>query len=475
MVRSLYRWVACFCLALFVASGVNAFESPDLAVARSFAETGRLSMAVPPKPTSYVRGITGRYYTDHEIASDVVAAPVAVAAAAVSRATSWPFVRVFSVFMAFVAAAYFATTLVLLGRAARLAGVPDATAIAALALLTLASQYAVYAGSPPDVSLGAPLFAGCLLAWMRAERGHRWSWLVAGVLAGILPAVKLSHATLAPVLLALAVTSGRPRNALAVAAGLAPGVLVVLGWNYIRTGLWMGDPYPPGLYAFSLSRLGAGVLGTLVSPGKGLLAYTPVLAMLPLLFRPGGLGRRHARLMIFVLVPLGITMIRFAGTVPWGGAGGWGIRYYVPWLPLLLWLLVVDVATRATPMSRLVRAAGLALVAAGLVINVSALVTNFHYRQQLCGFGGWSLRAPNWCAVGALPGNLARVVGIPQPDIVAPGASAATVYVSNRLTFWWYGVRTAGVPPLASWGMAIALLAGAAGCWRLARRQEEAR
>lgn len=473
----LLRWLACFCCAALLAPGFNSFESPDANVARAFAQTGRFSLDTEPAFGSYIHGRDGRYYALHEFVPDLLAAPVALAAERARRAWSIPFDRTFGLLMSFVAAAFFATTVVLLAGVGALIGVPRRYTVAALVLLTLGSQYLVYASSPPDVSLAAPILAACWLAWLRAERGMRGGWLLAGFCAGLLPAVKITNGSTLPILLVLAATApalegrrlAQVSRVIQTGIGAVPGLLIVAGWNYVRIGSWLHAPYHGEAVTFSVRSLPVGFLGTLISPGKGVFVFTPVLLLMPLVFSRAGIGRTHGRTVAFVFGSLALTMAGIAGTAPWGSAGGWGVRYYVPWLPAVLLLLVAEAwRRRAHPGPW--KVVGAAAVAAGLVMNLSGLLTNFHYRQQLCGYDEWSLRSANGCAVRALPGNLARTAGVSIPDVVVPGASPADVFVSNRLALWWYAVRLAGVLPLVSWSIGGGLLLMAALLWTLDRK-----
>jgi hypothetical protein len=168
-----------------------------------------------------------------------------------------------------------------------------------------------------------------------------------------------------------------------------------------------------------------------------------------------------------------LTLLRLAPTECWHSGAGWGIRYYVPWIPALMLVLARGVWWRPEP-RRLVRAGRAALVAAGLVVALSGLVTNFHYRRQLCGEHPWNPLGSTPCAVAALPANLARAAGVALPEVVVPRASSAYVFVSNRLTVWWYAVRTVGVPAWASWAIGLALLAVAVSAWRSAFPEDPA-
>lgn len=473
-------WVACFCAGAWLAPGFNSFESPDPNVAQQMAIAGRLTFDAPPPDFPYYLGRGGRYYAHHELGPDLLAAPFALVALQVSRRSGIPFRRSFGFVMSLVAPAFFATTIVLLAALGALLGVPPYQATALLVVLCLGSQYAVYAGSPPDVSMASPLMAGCLLAWARAERGMRSGWLAAGVLAGLLPAFKLSNAPVIPVLLLLAATAqpSRPgdrwRRVAWTLVGLVPGLALVVAWNVARTGSAIDATYGHELFAYHPGSLLAGLAGSLVSPGKGLLAYTPVLVLLAPALGTKGTCRAHPRLAFFVLASLALAMLRLAGTPEWSGAGGWGIRYYVPWLPPLL-LLVAAELWRLRGERGPWKAVAAATLAAGAVVNLSAAATGYHYREQLCGYEAWSLRGANACAVAALPANLARTAGRAVPEVVVPGASRADVFASNRLALWWYAIRFVGVRPAVSWAIGGALLLLGAACWRLARaRPQEA-
>lgn len=246
-------------------------------------------------------------------------------------------------------------------------------------------------------------------------------------------------------------------------AGAVPGLAVVFWWNALRTGHPLLTPYPASLHAFVFGALPEGLATALVSPNKGLLVYTPALLLVPLALR------EHRRLAFFVGGSLLLALVRLAGTIGRSSAGGWGIRYYVPWIPLLLLFLVLS-WHRERLRRHWRRGMLAAAIVCGGVLNVAGVVTNHMYRQQLCGFQEWTTTGMNACAVRALPGNIARVLGADVPDVVVPGASPANVYASNRLAVWWYAIRAAGAPAAASWGIFVLLAAGAAFGWLLTLR-----
>ena len=466
----IFLWLACFSFALLFASGFNAFETPNIDVARTLATTGRISVDAQPASGLYTRAANGRFYSMHEPIVDIAAAPAAAGALALARVTPVPFRQGFDLLMTLTAAAAFATTIVLLGIVAAKLGVSARAATGRLLLLALGSQYLIYAGRLPDVSLAALVFAACLFAWMNAEEGARWGWLWTGLAAGFLAAVKINMATVCLMLFGLAATSAgttkmtttRIGRIIQFLIGAAPGFAIVLGWNYVRTSGWLHAPYPAENTAIMWSQLPLGLIGSLISPAKGVLVFTPILLLLPFAIARMSADRRHSRLLILVAGSLSLAMIVIAATPAWSSGGGWGVRFYVPWLPPLLMLLVAEPRVWSRPW----RIAGAAALGAGALMNIAGLVTNFHYRQQLCGESPWAWHGANFCAVAALPSNLARAFGANIPDVVAPGASAVNIWLSNRLALWWFAIRSVGIPPLVSWLVAGVLVCAGLACWR---------
>lgn len=468
-------WATYFLVGLLLTPGFNSFETPSLETVEAVVREGHFWLDREPGGV-YHRGEGGRVYEVHEVGSVLFAVPFAALAARAAPVLRVDFKRLYELEMGFVSAGLFATTLLLLVSVAHQLGVPASFAAPRILGLAIASQYLIYATSPPDVSLAAPLLAACLLAWLRAEAGRRRGWLLAGLFAGMLVAVKLALATIVPILLLLGLTAGQAgrRDRLvavgAIVAGLVPGLALSGWWNALRTGSPLQTLYPSGIHGFALNLLPEGLAAALVSPNKGMLVYTPVLVLVPLTMRAGGVLAQHRRLATFVLGSFLLSMLRISGTVASSSEGGWGNRYYVPWIALFLAVLVAEWYRRRSRPGAWVASAWLGIALGGL-LNLSGILTNQMYRQQLCGFDAWDIHGMNVCAVTALPGNLARVAGARIPAIVVPGASPANVFASNRLAVWWYAIRHLGVPAAASWAIAGGLLAAAIVCWRCSARR----
>jgi hypothetical protein len=464
-------------LGLLLTPGFNVFETPAPETVEQLLTRGRLSFDRPPvQPTApYRLAPDGRYYTIHELGTVILSLPAGVAGLGLARSSGVPFKRAFEFVSAVGAAALFGLVLVALmwdllrdtsATARRQAGL--------LLALVLGSQYAVYAGFGADVSVCAALIVFTCVAWRGVEGdGARLrACLAVGALAGLLVLVKVSTALVLLCAAALMLWDGerpwrqRRWRLAALSLGAAPFLAGAAWWNHVHQGAPWRSPFP-ACHDWELRLLGEGIAGSLVSPVKGLLLFTPALLLLPAALRTLLREPAHRREGLLVAGSFALTFLRLAPTECWHSAAGWGIRYYVPWIPALMLVLARGVWWRpaAGGAARVLR---VALVAAGLVVNLSGLVTNFHYRRQLCGEDPWNPRGSAPCALAALPANVARAGGFAVPEVVVPGASPAFVFVSNRLTFWWYALRTVGVPAWASWALGLSLLAAAAGAWRSA-------
>jgi hypothetical protein len=193
-----------------------------------------------------------------------------------------------------------------------------------------------------------------MILWAGAGEERRHAWLCAGLLLGVAFATRVGAGGLGVPGLVLVLTQS-PRDPRAVlrrgfslALGCAPGIALVLWFNQLRFAAPFRS-YGGSEVHGALEHLMApwfsgqhwtGIAGLSVSPGKGLLWYSPPLVFTLLFAAP--VFRRHRRalaaLSAYVLV--GLTVFgRFTG---WHSDWAWGPRYVAPMClaaaPLAWWL-----------------------------------------------------------------------------------------------------------------------------------------
>lgn len=182
---------------------------------------------------------------------------------------------------------------------------------------------------------------------------------LAGALAGLTPAVRVSSAIGVPLLglhLLLAVlwvyrSGGNrwlspdvrsvlpPLLAWGVGAGLTVGLLALFQW------LYYGSPVESGYGNNALvfqhlfrNNVWRGLYGLVLSPGKGILVYAPCLLLLPV--AAGLCWRRTWDVALVCSLMVGAHLLLYARFNFWHGDGAWGPRYLITVLPFMVLPLV---------------------------------------------------------------------------------------------------------------------------------------
>ena len=264
---------------------------------------------------------------------------------------------------------------------------------AASSLGTIAFVYAQSHFSEPTVGL---CWLAGLLAIRRHEETGRRRWLaLTGACLGFAFVTKTTAALAIPVLGMLAFRSLRrfpAGRAKAFAALIGPAIAmfaVVLWYNHYRYGDILAFGYAKGRnadLAFGTPIL-TGLFGILLSPGKGLFFYSPVL-VLALIGIPAFL-RRHRAEGLAIIILAGAWLLIHAKWWAWSGDFGWGPRLMLPVIPLLLLFaapVLTAIADKTREGARRLRpgpigAVGLILLS-GLV-QVPGLAISYHRYSEL--------------------------------------------------------------------------------------------
>jgi hypothetical protein len=350
--RRLAMALLLFLLAVYLLTYSGVFHSDDemsvAAVAESLAKRGsvtidqlRWNQDLSGGIGKY--GLDGHLYSKYGWGASVAAAPFYLAALILPPLGSVQAVMLLNTLVT-------ALTGMLVFLCARRLGVGRMASVGVALIFGLATPawpYAKYLFGEPQSGLALlAAFYGLLL--YRDEQ--RWTplWLTGIALAGAL-AAKTANATAIPLFFLLLTVyewpppgegGGRARfpylrrlalRSLPLAAPILLAGGLTLIYNYLRFGALLDAGYLP-IEQFS-GRLQEGLPGLLLSPGRGLIFYAPVLLLLipalPVLWR----ARRRET--AFILLLAASQTLLYARWHVWFGGWCWGPRFLVPLLPFL--------------------------------------------------------------------------------------------------------------------------------------------
>jgi hypothetical protein len=385
------------------ARGVFVFGDDVLVfqVAEALVERGEVRVSSPADRGVVARSVAGpggANYSKYGIGLSLVAAPFYAASGTVSAGFELPEtrdaegnlrtgVRVFGTSLASAVAAGAAVGVTFL--LALELGLPAFAALAvalALAHATLLAHYATTFLSEP---LSALCLATACLGFARAESApvpRPGPLALSGFASGLLLATKVAQGV-AIVALALGVlhlARSRPDRRwlglLAWAAPVAAWALAVALYDQAR----FGSPFATG-YGGEATRfttpIGEGLAGLALSPGKGILWFSPVVLVSLLGFR--SLAGRRPAFVAVALAMIGSLVALDAKYYQWWGGDCWGPRLLVPLLPLLA-LPAGEVFARWRTLGRWRRAAvGLLVLASVFVAALPILVPFDAHAERL--------------------------------------------------------------------------------------------
>lgn len=120
----------------------------------------------------------------------------------------------------------------------------------------------------------------------------------------------------------------RIRALLLAGLGLLPFILIDVWYNWVRYGALFMSGHHERVFGYPIWQ---GIPGLLVSPGKGLLWYCPVV-LLAVIAGPRFSRRYPALTVSFVAMIAGFVLL-YSYVVYWHGDPAWGPRYLYPTLP----------------------------------------------------------------------------------------------------------------------------------------------
>jgi len=312
-------------------------------VAESIVLNHHVTVGLDFPPQSH-RGPDGQLYAQYALMPSLSHVPGVVLRQALTRVApdDWMMARVVT---SHVAPAFGLALAAALGFAfARRRGASRRSSLFGVAILVCATQLFVHARYPMSEALQAGAFTGFVIALIRIADGARtrragialgvWAGLVVNTKAVLLLGVAVG-------LCALLALLWRQRRELApvvlgLAIGALPMVAIFAAYNYAR---W-GNPLDTG-YSETLGNMGeavwVGLMGLFVSPGKGLLWFSPAVVLGGIaLWRAWRTEKPAVILIAACVVPI---VIFYACFLSWSGDYAWGPRYLSFGIPAVMLLV----------------------------------------------------------------------------------------------------------------------------------------
>jgi len=480
-------------LSLYVATtgGSMATDIMSYEVTKGIVEHGTVAMSYNVFQMDAHRGIDGRYYAPYGIGHAVYSIPFYALARLAERWTGLgvgkPEALPKAGFVIGSAVAAALTVWVAFLFAWRLSGSIPAAVETALAIGfgTFLWPYAKFGFSAPLATLC--VLVGTYGAWAGARLDRPVLLILGGAGLGGALLVKHELALLClPVGLWL-IAESRHDWRLVVRRGLLTGLpvavalLATLYYNTARFGHALDTGYLRD-ETLAFGSLWSGLAGLLVSPGRSVFVYSPVL--LAGLAALVALRRRDPRTMLLFGGEFGILLLLYASLENWDGERSYGPRYLLPVVPLLVlplagWFADTSSTAGRTGLSRLLTA----LVALSVLVQIPGILVDFSKvgsarrigprteteRQWTWEASGLSLNTR--ASLAAIPENAKHLVTGDRPP-VKPGKSDTRDFsdqFSFSLDFWWvylFYLRAVSAPVALALGAAC-LSAAAVCAWRL--------
>jgi hypothetical protein len=227
--------------------------------------------------------------------------------------------------------------------------------------------------------------AGLVFCFYFAVRGRKgsggaWNWILSGLCLGVCVLAKAVNVLLVIPALALTVAPMREtsfrerfRRCALLAPGLLAAIFLILAYNYARFGSWWETGYSDEVWSWT-TPWGEGILGLLISPGRGLLLYFPLwILVVP------GIARMltsHRAETFFLGGCFGLVWLVHARWYRWEGGWCWGPRFLIPVIPLLI--LPLASLFERPPRQRAFKIVALLVVGIALLISFSGVWVDFN-------------------------------------------------------------------------------------------------
>ncbi|PAX45867.1 glycosyltransferase family 39 protein [Brunnivagina elsteri] len=466
---SLYVSVFIFFWAIFALtnSGVDSSEGLfHYEVAVQIIKHGQLGFATQPEGIFQIAP-NGRFYAGHEIGNTLFMLPTAfvnvmlenVASRFVSLETiekAQQFILSFQagIYSSITATLFFALLKVGFNQTVRLSFI-------ATILLALTTFFWTYSRNLFDGVICTTLLISSFFSLVRYRQTKNSVFIISCFLAlgfAFITRVSMILGILAAFTYLLIYRKASIVNKLSefILAGitLIPFIIWQLWYNFLRTGIFYKSPVQTSVYAGNNALDGnifIGLSGLLLSPGKSIFIYAPLLLISIVLFRR--FYRQYPKEGIYIAALTIIWFLLHARLRSWYGAVGWGPRHLITILPILFIPFAVNLDYIWQRFS--LRITTICLAGFGFILGLSSIISNWHFRIMYAVekniaddqnfIWGWSHNQ----AIDMLHAGVDNIIRITTkaPIIVLQNTySEANEYASSTINIWTNSFIHAGIP-----------------------------
>jgi Dolichyl-phosphate-mannose-protein mannosyltransferase len=237
---------------------------------------------------------------------------------------------------------------------------------------------------------------------------------------------------------------------------LFPFLLWQAWYNNLRTGVFYKSPVQMPQYYSNNGMDGdlfQGLTGLLLSPGKSIFVYAPLLILS--IIASIKFSRKFPRESVYISISAVFWVLLHAKLRSWYGAAGWGPRHFITILPILF--LPSATYLNAALQHKKLRLMVWVFGVFGFLLSAASMVSNWHFRMMYAverGLGDdrdfvWSFsHAQSWDMLSGAAENCIRVIMHGAPIVLKDSYSPANEYASSTLNFWPNSLLYAGIPPL---------------------------
>jgi hypothetical protein len=416
-----------------------------------------------PSPGLGAIGRHGTYYSSWYPLLSIIALPLVSIAIFASHRLGLPQHYVAALFAVTLSPFFTAASALMVVLLARRLGATTRGAILAALGFAFGTLAPVYS----RLFFADPLLALLTVAGIYFTLGDDWRGATGAALLAVL--AKPTGIVLGPCLGSYLLCKRRSAGRwIAPLCGTAAGLLIYFAYNWAR----FANPFDFGQPGkFALRVVPYAVAGLLISPGWGLLWYSP--AVIAVVAVPGAIFKRwEGRLLVAVA---GAYLAEHSIWMSWAGGWSWGPRLLLPAIPGLMALSGL--------LERRRRWFLIALTIAGFIVNAPTLVSFFERYNQEAVAANISPAAQTWNPRYAPATRIWGAAWRETADAYrnadqvgafvhqAGSAPLATSVESSRtlriVNLWWWMLPAVGLPRIA--GAAVSLVLLIIGLWLIAR------